>query len=79
VYPHLDRALVAELAPAFRAEHGAALGMHDELATDEALDLLAAQERDQLLVEAAREGDCPHGYSSLKTPTTRPRIWTCDA
>src|SRR5690242_12539536 len=78
-YPVFERVLVRELAPALRAEHVAALGVHHELATREALERGAAQQRHELLVERPVQGSERSHYSSRKTPTTRPRIWTCAA
>ena len=50
--------------------------MQDELTADEALQAGASQQRLQLLFERAVEGR-DVGQSSLKTPVTRPRTWTC--
>jgi len=52
--------------------------MQDELTADEALQAGASQQRLQLLFERAVEGS-DRGHSSLKTPVTRPRTWTCGA
>src|SRR4051794_7564748 len=75
-YPRFDRALVADLAAALRAEHASAARVHDELAAGEAFEGGAAEQRGQLLVEGPvqrrnrrRRGHTCH-QSSRKTPTT---------
>jgi hypothetical protein len=52
--------------------------VQDELAAGRTLERGPAQQREQLLLERAMErGDAArHQPSSLKTPTTLPRIWT---
>lgn len=49
--------------------------VEQELAADEALEARAADDRGELLVERAAEGD--EGHRRLRnTPITLPRIWT---
>src|SRR5262249_23460745 len=62
---------------ALGAAHERAL-VEDELATDRALERRSSQDREKLLFERPVEGR-RRTHSSLNTPTTLPRIWTCGA
>ena len=53
-------------------------GVQHELATDEALEARASEQRLQLLFERPMEGS-NRGHSERNTPVTRPRICTCAA
>src|SRR5438270_8700153 len=69
-----NRRAHVEPAPALGAEDAALRQVQHELAAHEALQARAAQQRVELLLEAAVQR--LHGHSERNTPVTLPRIWT---